>query len=315
MRIFYYHNVGSSVDHFKSWIDSTLGPSDVLFLQTHPIQIQDLIEFKPDIIIANGTIPLNIEQMFYYKSFFPETKTIILCHVWEDLLNGFQEAAKQADSIILLNCKPDWVKYKEIEEKVLNRYPPVDDGVYKITTTWWDRPNLFGYFGNIHPLKFSHEFIKNNRIVEMDLYGCREFKKQDMSYPVFNRDLNSNKFLIYKGIVDQSKMPDLLNSYKFFILPHSGNEPFNIELLQAIKCGTIPITVRKGTWLHWAKDMHLGLGDENRLLQKMIEIKGGFPDLTPYSETISAMAKEKFGFESLKKEFINIIYETKTFYN
>jgi glycosyltransferase involved in cell wall biosynthesis len=332
MRIYYFnYSVGSGIEatgnEFSKWIPSILEPSDVYFeqkIQDQPSnQIQELISFHPDVIIANEMYLMSIEQMFYYKSFFPETKTIILCQVWEELqtvgenTSDFEkiknrlylQTAKQADSIFVLNCKPEWVRYKEpqIEERYLNRYHPVDDDVYKIKVSWWDRPNLFGYFGNIYPLKFSHEFVKKNRIIDMDLYGKREFKQKDMSFPIFNKDLNNNKYMHYKGIVPQEQMPDMLNSYKFFVLPHSGTETFNITLLQAIKCGTIPLVVRKGTWLHWAKDMHLALGDEDRLIQKMIEIKGGFPDLTPYSETISKMAKEKYSYDRLRKEFQDVI--------
>lgn len=333
MRIYYFnYSVGSGIEatgnEFQKWIASILEPDDVLFeqkVQDQPSnQIQELIAFKPDIIIANEMYLMSIEQMFYYKSFFPETKTIILCQVWNELQRVgenvsdfekiknrlFTSAGKQADSIFVLNVKPDWITYKEeiIEKKYLNRYHPVDDELYKIKVSWWDRPNLFGYFGNIYPLKFSHDFIKKNRVVEVDLYGNRQFKAKEMSFPVFNRDLDSNKCLIYKGVVPQEQMPDVLNSYKFFVLPHSGSETFNITLLQAIKCGTIPLVVRKGTWLHWAKDMYLAVADEDRLIQKMIEIKQGYPDLTPYSETISKMAQEKYGYENLKKEFQDTLH-------
>jgi glycosyltransferase involved in cell wall biosynthesis len=270
---------------------------------------------------------MSIEQMFYYKSFFPATKTIILSHVWKHLQSAsdsysdfdkiksrlFIQAARQSDYTFVLNVKPEWVVYKneDLEKKVLNRYHPVDDDEYKIKISWWDRPNLFGYFGNIYPLKFSHEFVKMNRYVEMDLYGQREFKNKGLSYPLFNKDLDNNKCFIYKGVASQDQMPDLLNSYKFFILPHTGEETFNITLLQAIKCGTIPLVIRKGTWLHWAKDMYLAVGDEEKLIQKMVEIRSGFPDITPYSETISKMAKEMYSYDKLREEFINSLHETK----
>jgi len=333
VRIYYFnYNVGSGIEAtgnvFKTWIESILEPSDVFFeqkVQDQPSnQVHELINFKPDVIICNEMYLKSIEQMFYYKSFFPETKTIILAQVWrmlqtisenssdfEKIVNRlFVQTAKQTDCIFVLNVKPEWEKYKEgeIEAKILNRCHPVDDDIYKIKVSWWDRPNLFGYFGNIYPLKFSHDFVKKNKYVEMDLYGCRQFKAKEMSYPVFNRDIDSNKCLIYKGIVPQDQMSDVLNSYKFFVLPHAGQETFNVTLLQAIKCGTIPLVIRRGTWLHWAKDMHLAVGDEEKLIQKMVEIKTGFPDLTPYSETISKMAKEKYNYNKLKKEFQEILF-------
>lgn len=322
MKICYLNN--PSVDYtevFESWIKSTLGPSDVF--QQGP-SLQTLIELKPDVIVINDMTFASAEQTFYYKSFFPETKTIVICHAWKQLqtvnektaevFEGitnhlFIQTAKQANNVFVLNIKPDWIQYKDqdLENKVLNRYHPIDDDIFKIKVSWWDRPKIFGYFGDICPLNFSHEFLKKNRVVEMDLYGRREFKQKEMSYPLFNRDLDSNKCLIYKGIVPQEQMSDVLNSYKFFVLPHSGEETFNITLLQAIKCGAIPLVVRKGTWLHWAKDMHLAVGDEDKLIQKMIEIKQGFPDLTPYSETISDMAKEKYGYDKFMQEFQGIL--------
>jgi glycosyltransferase involved in cell wall biosynthesis len=314
MRIFYFHyDVGSGIEfagnQFEKWIKEIT--DDVIVHKEQNCawhQMRFLTEAKPDLIILNELYESSIEATLYYKIFKPQTRVILMPHVWRHLLADrprMKELLRVAESIYCINLKPDDVTLGKLDGKFHNFGYPVDDKEYKIKVPWNERPHMFGYFGNILPHKVSHRFARINTI-PIDMYG-RIFEKDDLKE--YYEDLFKSQSITYKLFAKQEDMPDILNQYKYFVMPHDGYEPFNVTLLQAIKCGVIPLisTENEHNWLHWATGLFFGCKDESELLYNMAVMDLNKPDMSGVSRTISKMANKVFNYDEMKNVLQKII--------
>jgi glycosyltransferase involved in cell wall biosynthesis len=121
---------------------------------------------------------------------------------------------------------------------------------------------------------------------------------------------------VNKGYVNQSKVADVMNEYKFFVMPHDGPEPFNIAMLQAIKCGTIPLVVndrsdRTSLWLNWAKDLHFCNDTVDEFLVNLNRINkdSDISDAEEISNHISTLSMERFNYQKMKEDFKKIVLD------
>ena len=330
-------DVGSGVEYFGNVISKILqGRPDIDLVeikrQDHWAFItNDIIEINPDVIILNDLFERYVVCSYMYKLFKPETKVICFSHTWKNLfisknfntLNHYekdflvlkQHLFKFCDKIFILNCMPQAAIEKNVYKNVINTYFPVDDDLYKIKVNWYDRKKNFLYLGSIIPSKFSELFIDliSETNLSIDCYGflhtnIPEYEEKNREYIT---KFTSCKNLKYKGIIPQEDIPDLLNEYKFLVLPHNGEEIFNISLLQAIKCGTIPLVSNDRTtnkfdfgWIDWAQGLYYGCNKEEELISNLKEHQfNGIEKGDEISKLISERASEKFSYSRFKEIF------------
>ncbi len=289
-----------------------------------PNMIDRVIDFAPDIIILNEFFERSANISFYYKKFHPTTKVIALIHSWKSLFGDWRDEKyspelrcqmflnmkffETCDKIFAMNYPP---KHIEMPSNVIRTYFPVDDEEYRIKKDWKDRNGMFLYLGAISPLKLSEEFINlvSKTDLSIDCYGFR-FDRMP-SYKEYFEKFDSCKNLKYKGLVKQSDVPDLMNDHKYFVMPHDGYEVFNIAMLQAIKCGTIPLvsndrTTREFdyTWIDWAEGLYFGCNKIDELMTNIRTLSIEKPDHSEISFFISGESKKRFPCLDLRRTFI-----------
>ena len=319
MKVFYAHfNVGSGIEYvgdvFLSWIEEINGID--IFIQKeqeHSETIYSKIkEFMPDVIITNESYEKIRIPACKFKKEYPKTKIIYMCHAWINLTsneipNEYQEFIRQCDKIFCLNYIP-----KDKLEKlsnIENYVHPINPNEYKIIIPWNKREKMFVYLGNILPHKFSKEFIEllSKSNIKIDCYGRRDFPTDDVSVEYYQLFENC-KNITYKGLVNQKDVASILNTYKYFVMPHDGQEPFNISLLQAIFCGTIPLISNdlnskkyNPNWLHWAEGLYYSCNTAVELVTNLELISK--EDKEETSNGISSFSMAKFNYEEFKKVF------------
>lgn len=262
--------------------------------QNPPCLISEAIEeIHPDILIINEFYPRIIQSVYYYKIHNPKSKVIYVNHCYQNLkkfpadswdltdgdgsilINRFLQIT--ADHIINLNYHPPTELYPEqLKYKIVDASFPISDE-FRITKKWMDRPFDFMYFGGIIPLKFDGEFVKklSKTNLQIDLYGRwieKFIGKPD--YDVYKKSILDCKNITYKGYIEQDKLIETLNQYKFFVTPHNGPEPFMISLAEATRCGCIPMITNdrnkpSSNWIDWAQDCTLEYSSNDKLIEKM----------------------------------------------
>jgi glycosyltransferase involved in cell wall biosynthesis len=162
-------------------------------------------------------------------------------------------------------------------------------------------------------LKISESFIRllpSNPDIKIDFYGILNetgFLEKDCIDIIKN---SGNYF----GSQPQETIPDILNQYKYFVLPH-GRMPeiFNITLLQAINCGTIPLLMNDRnsdfdyTWADWANEFVIPFNKENYMLSAMRQLQEENHDYTYLSKDISSNIQDKFSYWKFKNAFHNLV--------
>lgn len=328
-------NVGSGIkyigDIFHSWLEKIKNIELVKIENQTQSQflIDQLIEIKPDVIVFNEEYPRSVDVCFYYKKFNPNTKIVGIVHsynrletlkekysnVYEELRFHFNfEFYKSiVDKIFVLNHKSESLKINyETENKTSNYYFPVPPEDFKIKTEWKDRKKNFVYIGAFIYQKVSEKFleiIKDHKDLHIDYYGSFDSFCQTEQYS--KKFINSGINIIKK--VRQEDVCDILNEYKYFILPHGDTEIFNITLLQAIMCGTIPLVSndRKSSknykWIDWADQCYFGCNTEIELINNMKSIQNQNPDYSLVSESISKIIVDRVKYNEFKSIFKNII--------
>jgi glycosyltransferase involved in cell wall biosynthesis len=169
---------------------------------------------------------------------------------------------------------------------------------------------MFCYIGNIIPHKLSSDFLA--KICETDLvvdcYGS-DFTRDNAHGRVFDRAVENGN-IVHHGLIPQDKIAEVMNEYKYFVLPHDGYEPFNWVLKQCAFCGTIPLVVNdrnthlyNGKWLDWAAGLYMGCQYTDDFISNLEELVRDRPDHREMSDFISTAAKIQFPYQEFKEEF------------
>jgi glycosyltransferase involved in cell wall biosynthesis len=217
-----------------------------------------------------------------------------------------------ADNIICVNYpKMEFMKVPDhIKKKIYPAYMPMNPEIYYPKIPWNDRKKLFMYLGNILHHKMSKEFLQKVQAtdISIDCYGKLSSNQEYADL------FNSCKNVVNKGYVEQSKVADVMNEYKFFVMPHDGPEPFNIAVLQAMMCGTIPLVVNDqtkkfSTWFEWAKDLYYGNNTVDEFLDNLTRINKDIDisNAEEISNRISNLSMERFNYQKMKKDVQSII--------
>jgi sulfatase maturation enzyme AslB (radical SAM superfamily) len=351
---FYNFDVGSGIeaagDVFSGMLNDYKNKYPDNFLEyklqnPSAILVQDLIQFDPDVIIINEFFPRIIEACYYYKLFKKEVKIIFLNHSYKTLGEKFSnlhyenrlEAQSMGDRnvtiqyalnniniinhIINLNYRPkDFIYPASIRNRTTDMYFTLEDDIWKRKKSFLQRKKDFVYVGNLFPNKFSEEFIDkfSKTDMKMDIYGSMDNNFEGKEIDEYKQKIFKNKNFNYLGFISHDKLPDVLNEYRFLVIPHKGEEVFMMILLEAIRTGTIPLLVNNkkefGDWNKWAEGLHYEFDFVDDLLDKMEwylankNKKKTLEDFEKMSEFISLESRERMNYDKFKKTFINMIF-------
>ncbi len=334
-KLYYFNpNVGSGVEEtgnvFENWLTKLNFKLTVSKNQSYAVNhFEDLIKNNPDIIVINDAFPNILKAVYYYRLTKPNTKILLLMHTWQILYdkNRLKEISEEnytfnkfmevVDKILILNYKSFGSLPTNLNGRVVNGYHPINSLVYRPKVSWKNRKKLFCYVGNILPHKMSLEFIKQIQDTDLvvDCYG--KLDNVNINLIEYTREFElCSENLKYQCVLNQEKVSDYLCQYKYFILPHDGFEPFNMVLLQAILCGTIPLVVndRKTKlfdyrWIDWAKNLYFGCNTVPELLGNMKNIVIEQPNWEEVSMKMVKRGREKFNHTSLSETFKGILDE------
>jgi glycosyltransferase involved in cell wall biosynthesis len=98
------------------------------------------------------------------------------------------------------------------------------------------------------------------------------------------------------------------------VLPHGRmSEIFNVTLLQAINCGTIPLLMNDVdanfdyTWCDWANGFVVPFNQERGMLSAMRQLQNEPNDYTYMSTNIASKIQDKFSYFSFKNKFQQLL--------
>lgn len=331
MKVLLYNlNIGSGVEYTGNIIAQWCKEIEGIEFFEHKIQdppcltVNSIVNIQPDIIILNDNCPRVYEGSYYYKRFFPDKKIIYLTHGIKEL-NYVKHSGNHHydyDRILLHIGARDYfdkiVSFKNedvpefLTNKVLYGCFPVNPTEYCIKTKWSDRKKDFCYIGQINKLKVSETFIrmmKEYSDIKIDFYGsiAENFLEKDCIDII-------KKSKTYFGEQAQKEIPNILNKYKYFVMPH-GRMPeiFNISLLQAMNCGTIPLIMNDTdgnfdhSWLKWAEGLYIHHNTEDQLFKTLKNPILFDESNYKVSEDISNSVKTKFDYFKFKDEFQTLL--------
>jgi glycosyltransferase involved in cell wall biosynthesis len=324
-------NVGSAIEYagdiFVGWLRE-LGHNVKEYKQQTECQdgLSFLINSDPDLIVINEYYyrPLVINYMYRTLKYVP---VIYIDHSWNRInywVEGtirneyekmvhmwYRHTLDMVSYVFCLNSKPIGEPWNyQVKDKISNRYYPTDDAIFNVTKPWSDRSKMFCYIGNIIPHKLSSDFLA--KICETDLvvdcYGS-DFTRDNAHGRVFDRAVENGN-IVHHGLIPQDKIAEVMNEYKYFVLPHDGYEPFNWVLKQCAFCGTIPLVVNdrnthlyNGKWLDWAAGLYMGCQYTDDFISNLEELVRDRPDHREMSDFISTAAKIQFPYQEFKEEF------------
>lgn len=326
-------NVGSAIEYagdvITDWIKEAGYNVKVYKEQTEAgALLREFNSFKPDLIVLNEDYHRPHVATFLYRRMLDyHVPLIYINHCWNKIvdwgcksaINYYEEMVRMwyrhtlhtADYIFCLNQKPDEYEWpREVRGKISNRYYPTDPSMFHISTPWEERKDYFCYIGNIIPHKLSQEFLEKLPHVRIPVwcYG-REYPHDDEYKKAFEY-AKDNYSIRYRSLTPQEEIPQIMNKYKYLVLPHDGYEPFNWVVKQCLYCGTIPLVVTDkdlpkyfGKWLDWAKGLYFGCDTVDDLLYNMEEIVIDIPDYSNISRHISNEAMRRFPYQEFKEEF------------
>lgn len=277
--------------------------------------------YRPDMVVINELFDRSTIPTFYYRMLFPNTRVVVIAHSWKEINHIFDnidykrihdlELLRLADCIICLNynIKHQWNRWVPI--RIMNKHMPCNPNIFYPKVQWEDREKLFCYAGQIHPLKFSEKFIdllSGSTAVKIDCYGNMWDIPEMRDY---NKKFTTTRSISYKGNVAQERVAEILNQYKFYVMPHTGYELFNFTLMQAIFCGTIPLVsldrisnTFDHSWIDWTKGLANVCNTEVELFNNLREIqKAGNAEFAKESKIIVERANERFSYSEFKKQF------------
>lgn len=251
------------------------------------ILLKKLNEFEPDLIVLNEIYERNLQASIQYPA-----KTLLLNHT----------------SIEKNNCDIEMMLSKDY-------YMPCYGEYIKP----WHKRKKFGFFNFPIEKRFSNSFVnllnKYKEYYELKIDGYFDIKKLKEN-GLFDDFKNIFNFM---DLFPQERMTEIFNDYKFFIMPRTGGEIFNISMLQAIKCGCIPLVsfehnsdeIKK--WIKRFDGLYCGFSNEEQLLSFMVEYSRSNNEFNEnryyikFSKEISEKALKKFDNKYIKEVFINNI--------
>jgi glycosyltransferase involved in cell wall biosynthesis len=316
-------DVGSAIEYMGdtlvSWLKEIGDVHNCKYQTRTSHYVKFLKDYQPDLIVTNEMYVRIITAANIYKH-ITGVPYIHVDHVWKRLnckrtdmaglldYEALMECREVADWIFCTNYMPSYEKWHHrVAHKISNRYYATNPDVFNIRKPWSDRTKMFGYFGNLLPHKLSNEFLRKiqDTNIVVDCYGRRMEEHTDLVitesrnkeyYTIFDSAVESGN-INYYGLIDQDKIADVMNEYKYFVMPHCGDEPFNWVLKQCAYCGTVPLVVNDrnsqqydGKWIDWATGLYLGCESVNHSVA---------------SETVSKIAMDKFSYQEFKEEFQN----------
>lgn len=302
-------NVGSGIEYvgeeFIKFTREVYKDINIISNQNPPYLLyKELMEFKPSIIILNEYYSRALEAVAYYKLSFPKTKIIFINHSSKipldndiekkDQYIGIRGIYKDIDYHIGLNGEG-----KDNPNIIDFGYMPVNPDVYNITTKWENRVKKFIILGNINDQKISKKFVERNSL-HIDCYGIN-----NGDY----KEFNNNPQLQFISHLNQYKVPEILNEYKYAIFPFGGKEIFSISILQAALCGTIPIILNDSgkPWSEWASGIIFESNNIDVFVENLKHINKNNPDMSRLSEHISSVAKNKYNYQNIKIKYQDIL--------
>lgn len=333
MKIFALNpNVGSAIEYMGNTVVGWLEEMGEVYDCKHQTRTSHYVKFmydyKPDIIVTNELYDRAAMAASIYK-YLTNTPFIHVDHVWNRLnisrtrhhnkleYEVIKEVREMADWIFCVNYKPAYETWnKRIAHKISNRYYATNPDVFNISKPWSDRSKMFCYIGNILPLKLSSDFLAKvcDTNLVVDCYGS-DFTVDGSHRRVWERAQEEGN-VVYKGLIRQDKIAEIMNEYKYFVMPHDGSEPFNWVLKQCAYCGTIPLVVNdrdthlyNGKWLDWAAGLYMGCKFVTDFIHNLKEIDAKRPDHSETSEYISKVAMTQFPYQEFKDEFKNKVRE------
>lgn len=343
MRIFAFNpNVGSAIEYMGdiivSWLEEIGEVHDCKHQTRTSHYVKFLMDYKPDVIVTNEFYVRAMIAANIYK-YLTGVPFIHVDHVWsrlnstskdreEGLLDGtgtqeyeaLRECRQLADWIFCTNYMPEYETWHHrIAPKVSNRYYATDPAVFNVQKPWSERTKMFGYFGNIVPHKLSGDFLAKIQHTDLvlDCYGSRLDNFRDMQhrsgydryYITFDRIVESGN-VNYYGLIDQHKIAEVMNEYKYFVMPHHGYEPFNWVLKQCMHCGTIPLltndrhsTLYNGKWIDWAEGLYMSCVHTDEFISNLEQLEDEQPDHSGLSEYLSQEVRRRFPYQEFKNEF------------
>ena len=290
---------------------------DVCSIEKHYTELsRDLMALKPDVVIINDLNRNVLIATYHYKLYYPNCKMMFLTRDWTYIVERENDLCIKnfldgCSFILTLNYAPD--KISPFGVPMDNLLFPIDYLEFNIATPWSQRKNKFVYVGDINSSKFSEEFIvllkEDNTDVKIDCYGTMS---ENVEY---NNLFNSCNALSYNGTLAQAGVANVLNQYKYFVLPNAFSDKSNISLMQAMFCGVVPVVMNNRLsdtfnykWIDWADGLYLGTNtamDFFSNFKKLInvDIENG----EQYSELISNKMQQRSNYTKIKQLIINKI--------
>lgn len=326
-------NVGSAVEYagkiFISWLEELEDVEvRVYTLQTVITDtVKFLYEYQPDLIVINEDHHRIVVSNMAYRG-LRYAPIIYVDHSWyriNDADNPRQTEAEEtwwmwykhmldySNHIFCINYKPDTVEWNpRVKGKISNRYYPTNPELFKVTTPWADRQKMFCAVGNLLRHKFAMGFMAAMRGTDLhvDCYGRNDLDMGDWKYKDAIEFAQEKGNITLKGEIPQHAVTDVLNQYKYLVLPHDGFEPFNWVLKQAMHCGTVPLVANRrdtnqyyGKWIDWADGLYLGVQFFDELVENMEHIVKEDIDMSDRSVYMSQEVQRRFPYQEFKDEF------------
>lgn len=292
-------NVGSAIEasgnQIYEWIEETAqGTIDIVIFKHQTKEekfLSFLIEEQPSIIVINALRPRIITPILFYKTFYPETQIFVFARTFTEImltkkndnehevhyLSRLEDFLKKAEWIFIINsCGIQERISGKFSHKIIDCCGTNSKKHYFVKIPWENRKKKFVILGSLNRPKISEKFINAIKTtnVTIDVYGSTHNQDLNLAESFYN----CHNF-IYHGLASQEKVADILNEYKYYLLPHDGEEPLCNSLHQAILCGCIPLVyddyaldINQKYWLEYAEGMYLGYDKMSEYIQKVVEL-------------------------------------------
>jgi len=300
----------------------------------------ELIKFKPDVIMLNEHYYRCFVAILFHKKYNPDTVIIYFNHCYPRLVE-FPTKARQeegveygtltdaflqsCDLIYNLNHHPSDEPYVyHLRKKIKDMYFPIPREQWYITTPWSKRKRLFMFWGGVFPIKFSEKFVNAiaHTDLEVDVYG-KIYEENDRykEYKPYWEKVRKTNQLKVMGRIEDDNLLEVVNSYKFFICPHYGTEPFMLTLGESCMAGTIPLMHndvgggRAGqNWRAWADGLYIDHDSIDSLINRMKLVRNVHNDpdyaaiLEKYSYDISEAMSSRLNYDRFKRDLFTFIF-------
>jgi len=257
-----------------------------------------LSEESPDLIYSND--PTGYKKAMLLKKKFPESYMMLN---FLDIPWHFPDVEKQtqllvkhflakADAITVISFKVKKDLEKFLDKKIDVIYNPIKDVVYDINIK---KSNNFLYVGRANdPIK-RVDLVKeslskiNNSINEIKICGSED--------PGFGD---------YLGVISDKELNKLYNSSKFILLP-SKAEGIGLPMIEAMICGSIPITCSDNlTAKEFSPLDFISEPNVDSIVNKIKELDKEYESKKKIALKMGEKYKIQFDKENIVKNIINI---------